>query len=238
MKKPVIGITVNEISGNPNSNRLSSAYTAAIKNAGGLPLLIPNEFPVNDIVTLKNVLNGILLTGGGDVNINLFDGQDDPEIGNVSDARDALEIALVRKSREFNWPLFGICRGVQVLNVALGGTLYTHIPAQFQTILKHDTPDSMGRDFLAHKVIIENGSKLFDIIGMTEIKTNSFHHQGIKDLAPTLRVTARASDGLIEAVETNENGFDMIGVQWHPECIQMLPEQQNLFRAFINACTS
>jgi putative glutamine amidotransferase len=234
----VIGITVSDIYETVRLEQVPAAYTKAVKDSGGIPLLIPNEFPINELDTLKSILNGVLLTGGGDINISLFNGLDHPLIVEVSDLRDALEIALVKKAKEFNWPLLGICRGVQVINVALGGNLLTHIPAFYKTDIQHDTPDAMGRDFLAHKVVLENDSKLFDIIKMTEINTNSFHHQAIKDLAPTLRVTARASDGLIEAVETREDGFGMIGVQWHPECIQMLPEQQSLFRAFINACAS
>ncbi|KAF0109440.1 MAG: putative glutamine amidotransferase [Chloroflexi bacterium] len=237
MSQPIIAITVSQIHPNGiNLNSLSSAYVNSVKKAGGLPLMIPNEFPLEEIIALCGRVDGVLFSGGEDVDIKLFDGEPHPEIGDPSEERDRLEIALVKEALANHLPILGICRGVQVINVALGGTLYTHIPAQFNTATEHSTPESKGKNFFAHEVNIAPDTKLARIIAKTTILVNSFHHQAIKDLAPGLMVTASSTDGLIEAVEIPGDPFTLIGVQWHPEGIQEKEEQQKLFRAFVTAC--
>ncbi|MCX6055829.1 MAG: gamma-glutamyl-gamma-aminobutyrate hydrolase family protein [Chloroflexi bacterium] len=237
MSQPLIAISVNQILRNGiDTNSISYSYTEAVVRAGGLPLLIPNDFPVNEIQTLCDRIDGVLLSGGGDIDVNLFDGEHHAKIGDPSRDRDRLEIALFQQALGEHLPIFGICRGAQLINVAMGGTLYTHIPTQFETTIEHNTPERKGRDHIAHQVEIEEGSLIGQIIGRTKIPVNSFHHQAIKILAPGLKVTARATDGLIEAVEIPGTLFKALGVQWHPEGIQGISEQRDLFSAFVTAC--
>jgi putative glutamine amidotransferase len=235
MSLPVIGITTIQKQSTLEVDQ-NSAYAIAVRSSGGIPRFIPRDFPIEQLSSLRNEVTGLILSGGGDVDIKLFNGESHPKVGKPSPERDSLEIALVRLALDSDWPLFGICRGVQVVNVALGGTLITHIPAQFSTKTVHDTPDEKGRGFLAHKVEVNPNSKLFEILGTNLIPVNSFHHQAIKELAPGLVVTARATDGLIEGVELPERTSPFFGVQWHPEGIQAEPYQVALFRQFIESC--
>jgi putative glutamine amidotransferase len=236
VKKPIIGITMSQKITAIKTDALSSAYSNAVIRAGGLPILIPNTFPVEHIKRLLEKLDGIILSGGGDVAHHLFNGEPHAEIGNVSQDRDSIEVNLVKLALNKHFPIFGICRGIQVINIAMGGTLFTHIPAQYKTTIDHNSPDIKGRDFLAHEVNINPESELFRAMETKNIRVNSFHHQAIKDLAPGLVVTATASDGLIEGVELIDCAFPFFGVQWHPECLPDLREQRNLFSAFIAKC--
>ena len=239
MIRPVIGITTNQDTSRQNApyDTLSSAYAAAIQAAGGLPLLIPNELPLEALTDLRKHLDGVLLSGGGDIDPTHFNGIDHISIGGISQQRDELEISLVRLAVATDWPLLGICRGTQIINVAMGGTLYTDIPSQYHTELTHNTPLDQGRDFLAHEVTIMAESRLNAILGSDKLMVNSFHHQAIKNVAVKLTVSATAADGLVEGLELAEQRF-FVGVQWHPECIWQKPEQQKLFKAFIRACQS
>lgn len=236
MKKPVIAITTNftktELSRNPES-----AYAIAVAQAGGEPLLLSRDIPVNQHDSLRESINGLILSGGGDVAISYFGGEPSPAIGDPSPQRDSLELALVKLAMQTDLPVFGICRGIQVLNVALGGTLVTDIPTQFKTSINHSTPASLGRQFLAHEVEVEKKSQLAQTLGSLRVKVNSFHHQAIKELAPGLKVTARATDGLIEAVEYQASIKPVFGVQWHPENLQSMPEHKALFLDFFRACS-
>ena len=237
MEKPLIGITISQIhKANQVVNQNPSAYSEAILLGGGLPILIPNEFPLNQIPDLFSRMDGLLLSGGGDIDINSFNGEPHPTVAEVSAMRDQLEFHLLEQAIQSHKPVFGICRGLQAINVALGGTLYTDIPDQYPNAVDHNSPDHQGRDFLAHEVTLEQESALGKIIGQNVISVNSFHHQAIKKTAPGLVVTGRASDGLIEAVEWSGSSPFLIGVQWHPECLLHIEHQQNLFKAFIAAC--
>jgi putative glutamine amidotransferase len=236
MTSPLIGITTNQTNPGIKTDSLSSAYTNAVRNAGGLPLLIPNTFSLGQIDSLLTRLGGIIFSGGGDVDISLFNGEYHSKIGTPSLDRDNLEIAIIRKAIQIRLPTLGICRGIQVINIALGGTLYTHLPAQYKTTLQHATPRLKGRDYMAHEVKMVQGSRLMEILGSLAIPVNSFHHQAIKDLAPQLKVTGRATDGLIEGVELIDQDTFVIGVQWHPECLPDRPEQQQLFKSFVEVC--
>lgn len=237
MKQPVIGITVSQIHKKDRLyNQNPSAYAEAIVLAGGLPLLIPNEYPLQQVKELLQKIDGLLLSGGGDVAIRFFDGVPHPSISEVSEVRDQLEFALVKEALNAHKPVLGICRGMQVINVAMGGTLYTDIHDQYKTDLNHQIPDEMGRDYLAHEVDLEAGSQLGKIIKQNHFAVNSFHHQAVQKPAPGLVVTARATDGLIEAVEIAGDPFALIGVQWHPECLLEHQIQVDLFKAFVAAC--
>ena len=148
-------------------------------------------------------------------------------------ARDAIELPLLRAAVDGDKPLLGICRGFQVMNVALGGTLYTHILDQLPNALQHDWHDQ-PRATLAHPVRVEEGTRLAEILGAPMLQVNSLHHQGTKDLAPNLKATAFAPDGLIEGIELPNRKF-ALAVQWHPEWMMSHEEMRNLFKAFIEA---
>ena len=201
-----------------------------------LPGLFPGIFPIDQCNNLHNECDGLLLSGGGDVDISHFNGEPNPAIGESSPLRDNLELTLARLAIESDWPLFGICRGIQVLNVALGGSLITDIPSQFKTTIEHGTPAAKGRQFLAHSVDIVADSSLARIMGSSHVEVNSFHHQAIKQPATRLAVTARSSDNLIEAVELTSVSKPVFGVQWHPENLQQMPAHKALFVEFIKSC--
>jgi putative glutamine amidotransferase len=235
MPKPTIAITTNFTS-EELKNDPESAYSNAVKGAGGIPILIPRDLPVAQYAALREQHAGILLSGGGDLDLRYFDGEPNPAIGIPSPQRDELELALVKMAIDTDWPLFGICRGVQVLNVALGGTLFTDIPSQFQTGINHSTPTNKGRYFLVHQVEIVADSALATIMKTNLTGVNSFHHQAVKKLAPGLKVTARATDGLIEAVEIPGTTRSIFGVQWHPENLQAIQCHKALFEEFVLTC--
>jgi putative glutamine amidotransferase len=235
VKKPIIAITTNFTS-SELLNKPVSAYADAVTGAGGTPHLLPRDIPLSQIGSQRNGFAGLILSGGGDIDIRYFNGEPNPAIGEPSPQRDALELALVKLALETDCPVFGICRGIQVLNVALGGTLYTDIPSQYKTSIVHSTPANLGRQFLAHEVEIDEDSQLAHILGSNRIEVNSFHHQAIKELAKGLKVTARAIDGLIEAVELTGARKPVFGVQWHPENLQAMPVHKALFLEFIRSC--
>lgn len=237
MTPPIIGITVSRIFKNHQFyNQNPSAYAEAVVRAGGLPLLIPVEFPLIHIQTILSQVDGLLISGGDDVDYQLYGGEAHPTIEGICKDRDQLEIELLKYAIQTKKPVLGICRGIQLINVALGGSLYTHIPDQFRTDLIHSTPEEKGRESLAHEVELDLNSKLGKIIGLKRFSVNSFHHQAIQTIAPDLMVTARSTDGLIEAVELAEEPFGVIGVQWHPECLLTIQSQLKLFEAFTAAC--
>jgi putative glutamine amidotransferase len=236
MTAPLIGITTNHIHSAESgfTNTLADAYVQAITAAGGVPVLLPAGIPTAALGDLRQQLNGILFSGGADVAPMLFGGHFHSQVYGVDPARDALEIELVHIAVQTSWPLLAICRGVQVLNVALSGTLFTHIADQLDRPLEHDNGKNHPRDYLAHSIKIEAGSKLERILGVPEMAVNSMHHQGIEFLSPCLHPSAFSPDGLVEAVEIPEHPF-AVGVQWHPECLPESVQMQALFQAFVSA---
>jgi putative glutamine amidotransferase len=236
MARPLIGITVYD-GKNPSGLPIAAAQTAyvnAIRQAGGLPLLIPNQLAEPEWTELYPKLGGILFTGGGDLRTSLFHGIDHPRVDEIDDERDALELPLLRAAAGGGKPFLGICRGLQVANVALGGTLYTHIADQFPGALRHDWYPDIPRTHLAHPVRVEEGSRMGEILGEPLLQVNSLHHQGIKDLSPGLRAVAFAPDGMVEAVELPEHPFGL-AVQWHPEWLTDQASMRRLFSAFVEA---
>jgi putative glutamine amidotransferase len=216
---------------------IQQAYPNAILEAGGVPVLIPSEVSERGWNELFRHLDGILFPGGPDIATERFGGVPHPAVYGVDEARDALELGLAKLAADEGKPFLGICRGAQVTNVALGGTLYTHIPDQYPNALQHDYPGEDGipaRTALAHPVRIEGGSRIGKVLGETGLKVNSLHHQGIKDVAPALKAVAFAPDGMIEAVEIPEHPF-AIAVQWHPEWLTDQEPIRRLFKAFVDA---
>ena len=235
MPKPLIGITTRngkDSDGHPTTT-LQHSYSNAVLQAGGIPMPIPSMLPADDFLGLYSRLDGILFSGGGDVSLEYFNGSDHPRIGEVDEKRDTTEITLMRTAVQDKKPLLGICRGAQVMNVALGGTLYTHIIDQLKGAIDHDYPGSLRRT-IVHPVNVDESSRAAEIFGETLLHVNSLHHQGLKDIAPGLKVAGYAPDGLPEVVELSDHPY-AVGVQWHPEWLTDQPAMQRLFKSFVKA---
>jgi putative glutamine amidotransferase len=236
MPTPIIGLTTytgKNKAGHPIV-ALMNQYLDAISQAGGVPMLIPSGITSQAVAALFERLDGILLTGGGDIAIERFAGEPHPSVGGVEPGRDDVEFALVQAAAESGKPFLGICRGFQVVNVALGGTLYTHIQDQLPGAIKHDYDSDTQRQTLAHTIRMEKSSALAGILGESDLNVNSLHHQGAKDLAPTVKPAAYAPDGLVEGLELPGHPFGM-AVQWHPEWLLDQPVTLRLFEAFVEA---
>ncbi len=236
MPKPLIGLTTTFTPrrSHPAIYGTNRPYAEAILHAGGLPLLIPNDLPDDDLHGLLKRLDGILFTGGYDIEPACYGRPPHPKIEKPDPQRDRLEIHLAQLAMKSAQPFLGICRGIQVINVALGGSLYEDLPEQLTGNLhleNHDKP----RDFLAHPVTVHPGSRLADILPPGESWVNSLHHQGVRDVAPGLHVTATAPDGLVEGLELPSHPFAM-AIQWHPEEMQQYPAMQAIFQAFVQSC--
>jgi putative glutamine amidotransferase len=233
--KPLIGITTNQSQntyGQPTI-MLMQAYVNAVIQAGGVPVLIPSLIAEDGWDAAYSRLDGILFSGGGDISLEYFSGEPHPRIDDVDLARDSIELKFVHAAATDGKPFLGICRGCQAVNVALGGTLYTHIPDQLPNALDHDYPGNK-RTVLVHEVKIEEGTRTAEIYSEPIIKVNSLHHQGLKDIAPSLRVAGHSPDGLIEAIELPDHPFGL-AVQWHPEWLTDQESTRNLFRKFVEA---
>ncbi len=236
MTQPIIGITTynGQTKEDLPAIIVLRVYVQAIIQAGGVPILIPTELHEDDLMDIFERLDGLLLSGGGDIALERYNGLSHPRVDGVDVARDELEFGLLRRSIDRGKPFFGICRGAQVVNVGLGGTLYTHIEDQHPNSLKHDYFPDYPRNRLSHAIRVEEGSRLAKILGETVLQVNSLHHQGIKDLASPLNAVAYAPDGLVEAVELSDHPFGL-AVQWHPEWLTNQKATQNLFTAFVNS---
>ena len=236
MNAPLIGITTYRTTNESNIPimALVENYVQAISQAGGLPVLVPLGLPEDSLRDMLARLDGILFSGGGDIDPGIYGAETTPEVKSVDPDRDRVEIQLVRDVVSDGLPFLGICRGIQVINVALGGTLYTHIADQHPQALEHTYYPDWPRDYLAHIVEVAPESHLAAILGTTTPETNSLHHQGVRDLAPGLRATAWTSDELIEAFELPEHPFGL-AVQWHPEWLTVHAPMRALFRAFVEA---
>ena len=235
MSKPLIGITTRngkDSDGHPLT-ALQHSYTNAIVKAGGLPILIPSMLAEEDFLDLYSRVAGILFTGGGDVALEYFNGSDHPRIGEVDKGRDTTEISLMRIAVNDGKPVLGICRGAQVMNIALGGTLYTHIHDQLKGALDHDYPGDLRR-VLVHPVNVDENTRSAEIFGENLLNVNSLHHQGLKDIAPGLRAAGYSPDGLVEVVEIPDHPY-AVSVQWHPEWLTDQVPMQRLFKSFVEA---
>lgn len=244
-QRPLIGVptqTLHSIEGIPDrlppSWVMSQRYSLALIEAGGLPLMIP--LVPRDRDTMRAIygrLDGLFLAGGVDVDPETYGEERHPLCGRTDLDRDRTEILLARWAIEEGKPLLGACRGLQIVNVAAGGTLYQDLLAEMPGSMKHDylPSDGYSRDHLAHDVAISEGTRLAGIFSASGARVNSMHHQGIKNLAPGLAASAIAPDGLIEALETKSRGF-VVAVQWHPEALGADDSgTRRLLSAFISA---
>ena len=225
-------------------DQLEARLTSEIEAAGDLAALDAVRVSASDIhiepdesvLRIRQRVDGVLLPGGEDINPQNYKEDRHPKLGVVSDVRDKMELSIARWAVHDDRPLFGICRGIQVMNVALGGSLYQDIPSDFHTELRHDIfkEQHEPRDLLLHEISVVDNSRLATILGATRVQVNSLHHQALKTIAPGLEVTARADDGVIEGIEMPEKRFVM-AVQWHPEDLVDDSRMHQMFRAFVDA---
>jgi putative glutamine amidotransferase len=237
MPYPLIGVTTSRIENKMghDSHGIAEKYVQALSAAGGAPVLIPLGLPEAQLDRIFSVLDGILFTGGGDIHPRFFGEPLNEQVNMIDEDRDRVELALFQHARQENLPFFGICRGLQLVNVGMGGTLYTDIVAQNAQADRHAFYPDIPRDLLAHPVKISPGSRLHAILGVDQVQVNSLHHQGVSQPASGLQVTAVAPDGIVEALELPENPFGLL-VQWHPEWLQAHAPMRTLFKAFVQAC--
>lgn len=240
-RRPVIGIPTQTLHviddippGLPPSWVMNQRYYLAVTAAGAVPWMIPLLH--QDRETLREIydrLDGVLLAGGVDMDPATYGDPRHPATGVTDPPRDTVELQLARWAVEEGKPLLGLCRGLQVINVAQGGSLIQDIPSELEGALKHDYYPTAGfpRDHLAHEVQLESGSRLERLFERRDLSVNSMHHQGIRRLGRELVVTAHAPDGLIEGIE-RENGRYLVGVQWHPEVFE--DRFAPLFRDFVS----
>ena len=230
--KAIIGITCGHTFDGSGRFYVNEPYVRCIEAVGGLPFLIPGLDDGKDIERLLGYVDGVLLPGGVDVDPMHFGENPMPSLGDVNPMWDDLELHVARVALQRDLPVLGICRGVQVLNVAAGGSLYQDIPSQIDGELCQHSQRA-PRWYPIHGVMIELGSVLEKMLGPGEVRVNSFHHQAIKELAPGFRMTAKSGDGVIEAVESKSHTF-ALGVQWHPEhMVEYYPRQLEIFRRFV-----
>jgi putative glutamine amidotransferase len=237
-RKPIIGISGAYVKHNDHMEGVyvHHDYHKAVAANGGIPIVLPFINPEMTLETLP-LCDGIILSGGEDVDPQCYGQDPHPQLGPTFPERDSVEIAIVNYAIEHNIPLLAICRGVQILNVALGGTLIQDIPSQIKEPIKHGQIVDRSRD--THWVTICKGSKLFQIIGNDRVRVNSLHHQALDIISNDLHVVAQSSDGIIEAVEyIREPTTFTVGVQWHPESMASTNiHMNNLFAEFIK-CSS
>lgn len=239
--RPVIGITTGELKNlkRPNDTWTygqNHYYSEIIERAGGAPFLIPSSDNPKVLNALYEVLDGVLLAGGNDVSPRLYGEEPHPTIEDVSKKRDTTELYLLKRAEADKKPLFAICRGAQLWNIAKKGSLYQHLPEHFDTTIDHyNANKAEGK---THAVKVKEGSKLSKLLKLDSdtISVNSYHHQAFKKLGEGLTAVAWAEDGIIEAIETDIEDWYVVGVQWHPESMDdaFMP----LFKSFINASRS
>jgi putative glutamine amidotransferase len=241
---PLIAVTTSEMRHNPFDSATEQAdpprtemvlgmkYLEAIGRAGALAMVVP-PLPGPAIPALLDRVDGIVLSGGPDLHPDAYGAEPHAQLGPTEPRLDAFELALARAADERDMPILAICRGMQVLNVARGGTLHQHIPDVVGDAIIHRQPGAPGEPI--HAVNVAAGSRLQSIVGHRHVHVNSFHHQGVDALGEGLEITARAEDGTVEAFESAGRRF-VVGVQWHAECLVEREEQAALFTALVDAC--
>ena len=240
--RPVVGITCSLTASSIGDsiytlerNIIARDYSHAIEYAGGTPLLIPHVGDIECINQYLGVLDGLVLSGGGDIDPLLFGQEPHQNLGSVDRVRDEMELQLTQKALDQDLPILAICRGIQMLNVAAGGTIYQDIAAEMpQPTLRHS--QSGAGWYASHTIDIISESRLFQIFDSPTARVNSFHHQAVREIGEGFIATAKAKDNVIEAIESPTRRF-ALGVQYHPEMMwEHHPEVLNLFTAFLKAC--
>lgn len=214
---------------------VNANYVRAVLAAGGLPIILVPELSREETVELFGECDGLLLTGGEDVDPCHYSATPHPKLGTVDPRRDTNELALVAEARARDLPILGICRGIQLCNVAFGGTLIQDLASQRPSQVNHDSPST--RDARSHSVTISDHSRLAEVLGVTSLDANSFHHQAVDQIGPGLVVSAVAADGVIEGIESADSHEWILAVQWHPEELALQPDAADLklFSALVAA---
>lgn len=232
--KPLIGINMELDGDKPVRYVIDSPYVKAIIKAGGIPLLLP-PMSKEEIESVVQDLDGLMLTGGLDYPPSLYKQKKHPKVVEMNPERSSFDMKLAEYAiKDTNLPVLGICAGCQALNIASGGSLVQDIASAYkESKIKHASPNGWMNGFNHHLVDIKPDSRLRKILGAKTFKVVTSHHQAVEDLGDGLKVTARAKDGVIESIESKEDRF-LIGVQWHPE--RDFKNNQALFVKFIDVC--
>jgi putative glutamine amidotransferase len=231
--RPVVGVTLGD-GDEPGIHAMREDYVRSVEQSGAVPVVLPPVSP-GDVPALLERLDGVLLSGGVDVDPVLYGQAPHPKLGRVNRRRDDFELALTREALRRDVPILAICRGHQVLNVATGGTLVQDIPSIVGGAVKHDGPGPRWRR--AHRLEVTAPSRLREILGQDAVSVNSIHHQAVDRIGEDLAVSARCpEDGVIEGLEMPGRRF-VVAVQWHPESFWNRPDSfQSLFDAHAEAC--
>ena len=235
---PLIGVTTSITCGStPERAYVNSTYLHALQQAGGVPVLLPPQLCGASLARLVRGLDGLLLTGGGDMDPAAFGETPHPTLYDVAPARDSLEVSAVGTALERRLPVLAICRGVQVLNVALGGSLFQDVATAPRTEISHSQKEP--RDQPSHKVKVLPGSLLAETLGAEDVEVNSMHHQAVKALGAGLTAVAWAPDQIVEGLELADRSRFVLGVQWHPEELVSHSEPaRRLFTALVRSARS
>ena len=227
--KPIIGLSMHT---GDRKLEINNSYIKSIELAGGIPICIPHLLG-KDIEAVLNKVDGLILIGGNDIDPMLFNEQPHPNLGSFSELRDTSDIALYQAAFKRNMPILAICRGIQIVNVACGGSLIQDIPSQVENAIGHR--QASARYEKTHAVTI-TGEQFKKIMNESEIRTNSFHHQAVGRVGEGLIVAGTTTDGIIEALEHETHPY-CISVQWHPEELAIVGDTaaQKLFESFIEA---
>lgn len=238
-RSPFVALTAaTDTSSGLRRARINESYLRALEAHGLTPIVVPPLENGGAAERVIEAVGGLVLSGGEDVEPARYGAAPHPKLARVSAARDRWELELIESARARRTPILAICRGIQVLNVALGGTLVQDIPSQRPSAVAHEPAD--GRLNRVHGLEVTKGSRLARILGATTLTVNSVHHQAIDGVAPGLEVVARSPDDLIEGVEVDDDGWWVVGVQWHPEDLALEPRSPDgsLFGAFADAVKS
>jgi putative glutamine amidotransferase len=232
---PLIGVSTSiTLGAHPERAYVNSSYLNAVQQAGGVPVALPPQLSSASLGRLMRGLDGLLLTGGGDVDPALFGEAPHPTLYDVAPARDAVETAAIGIALDRRLPILAICRGVQVLNVALGGSLYQDVGSDPGTEIKHS--QAAPRDEPTHTASVKAGSRLAETLGADAIEVNSMHHQAVKALGAGLVAVAWAPDQIVEGVELTDSSRFVLGVQWHPEeLVRRSEPARRLFSALVSS---
>ncbi len=234
-EKPIIGITLSLFRSTSREEGRPPAWVAyadVVAENGGLPLFIPTHLDPERSQGLYERIDGLILSGGGDILPQSYGDDQRADLDEPDPQRDAFEFDVLEQAMHREIPFLGICRGLQVINVGLGGSLFQDIRSDCPECMPHKESDAHPEPL--HPVLIRHGTRLHSIIRETEIKTNSYHHQAIRDLAPALSRSARSPDEIVEAVELPDFPFGL-AVQWHPERMRSAPSTKALLGALMRA---
>ena len=231
MKRPVIGVSaVTAFNERIYAQRIT--YPDAIWDAGGVAIMLPCAHDTETCEQIVSMLDGLLVPGGADIDPALYGEEVRPVCGKFNRSEDNYDIALIKEALKQGKTILATCRGLQIINVLFGGTLYQDIPTQYETDIIHAMGENYAENY--HPVKLDPNCKLAEVLGNCEVKANTSHHQCVKDLGHGLKIVGRAPDGIVEAIE-NEDA-SIIAVQWHPERMQDMEMYRNLFKYFIDKC--